>query len=136
WPVYQLDLDRVAARRDANRRNATFRGDRLSVFAPNLGTDWNAGLRPPRVAGRWQDVKAVRADTGIKGDWAERFRESRERDRRTAAEWLRERGGSDAVAAERKKLLEDNRRRGEVAQNEFSARREQWRRERRGTQPE
>ena len=77
WPVYQIKTDRFKAIRDLNQRNASVRGSQLAVFAPNLNTRWNSQLKPSRVAGRWDEVKVVRAESGIKPQWAERYREAR-----------------------------------------------------------
>jgi hypothetical protein len=85
WPVYQIETDRFRAIRDLNQRNASVRGNRLAVFAPNLNTRWNDQLKPSRVAGRWDEVKVVRAESGIKPLWTERFREARAKRKETAA---------------------------------------------------
>lgn len=135
WPVFQLDLNRVDLRRDLERRNAAFRGDRLSVFAPNMRTDWNAGLRPSRVAGKWQDAKPVRSEQGPKRDLIQHFREARDRESRVATAWLREREKNAPTSVEREKVLDANRRRSEAAQKELSAKRERWLADRRGARP-
>jgi hypothetical protein len=85
WPVYQIETDRYRAIRDLNQRNASVRGGRLAVFAPNLNTRWNDQLKPSRIAGRWDEVKVVRAESGIKPQWTERFREAREKRKEAAA---------------------------------------------------
>lgn len=77
WPVYEIKTDRFKAIRDLNLRNASIRGTQLAVFAPNLNTRWNPQLKPSRVAGRWDELKVVRAEGGIKPQWSERYREAR-----------------------------------------------------------
>jgi hypothetical protein len=111
WPVYQIQSDRYQAIRDLNRRNASVSGSRLEVFAPNLNTPWNGQLKPSRVAGRWDEVKVVRAESGIKPLWSERFRESRVKQKEDAAKTA---GPTDKV-----KQFEENRLRVGEAQRKL-----------------
>lgn len=106
WPVYRIETDRFEAIRDLNRRNATVRGQQIAVFAPNLNTRWNDRLKPSNIAGRWDDVKVVRAESGIKPEWTERFREMRVK--------RSEESKKPVDPVERKELLEGNR--GKVAE--------------------
>lgn len=106
WPVYRIETDRFKAIRDLNRRNATVRGQQIAVFAPNLNTRWNDRLKPSNIAGRWDDVKVVRAESGIKPEWTERFREMRVK--------RVEESKKPVDPVERKELLEGNR--GKVAE--------------------
>lgn len=128
WPVYQLETDRYQGVRDLERRKPRMVGNRLAMFAPNLNARWNDGLKPSRVVGKWDDVKVVRSENGIKPEWAERFRETRQKKKEEAVAWKRENAsGDDAqkkLQANREKVAEAQRA-YEVKQRELvEARRE------------
>ncbi len=125
WPVYRIETDRFQAIRDLNRRNATVRGHQIEVFAPNLNTRWNDRLKPSNVAGRWDDVKVVRAESGIKPEWSERFREMRSK--------RIEESKKPVDPVERKALLEGNRGKVAEAQRSLLEKQRQMNEARRGT---
>ncbi|QJE94809.1 DUF6600 domain-containing protein [Luteolibacter luteus] len=113
WPVYQLQIDRLKAfNQKAQERNAVFRGKQLAVFAPNFNTKWNANLKPPRLQGKWDNVKVERAEAGIKPEWRERFRDARQKQQEQAAVWVRDGG-------DRQKQLKANRQKVSVAQEKL-----------------
>ncbi len=119
WPVYQIETDRFKAIRDLNRRNANIRGNQLAVFAPNLNAQWNGQLKPSRLAGKWDDVKVVRAESGIKPEWTERFREARQKQK---SQVETKEGADRAVAA---KTLEANRTKVAAAQEKLQAKQQE-----------
>ena len=128
WPVYQIQLDRLDGKRDPEKRNAFFRGNQLAVFAPNLNTRWNSGLKPSKVAGKWDDVKIDRADNAIKPEWKDRFRDARQKQQEQAVAWTREHGDA---AADRQKQLEANRQKVADAQTKLEAKQKEMTEDRR-----
>ena len=110
WQVYQLETDRFQGLRDLAHRNSQLRGNRLSVFAPSMNTRWNAELKPRKVSAKWDDVKVVRAEGGIKPEWTERFRETRQKQKEQAVAWKRDQSaGEDTqkqLQANREKVAE------------------------------
>jgi hypothetical protein len=117
WPVYQLETDRFQGLRDLAHRNAQLRGNRLAVFAPSMNTRWNAELKPQRVAGKWDEVKVVRAENGIKPEWTERFRETRQKQKEQAVAWKRDHSAGEDM----QKQLQANREKVAEAQKTYQA---------------
>jgi hypothetical protein len=117
WPVYQLETDRFQGLRDLAHRNSQVRGNRLSVFAPSMNTRWNAELKPQKVSGKWDDVKVVRTEAGIKPEWTERFRETRQKQKEQAVAWKREHSAGDDT----QKQLQANREKVAEAQKTYQA---------------
>jgi hypothetical protein len=126
WPVYEIKKDRLEAIRDRQRRNPSIQGNRLAVFAPNLGARWNGSLKPSAVAGRWDQLKVVRAESGIKPQWAERYREMRVKRNEEVA--------TPDGGVGRAKQLEENRRKVGEAQRELLEKQRQLTESRRGKQ--
>ncbi|MEK7949035.1 DUF6600 domain-containing protein [Luteolibacter soli] len=121
WPLYQLDTDRFQGLRDLAHRNAELRGNRLTVFAPSMNTRWNAELKPQRVTAKWDNVKVERAESGIKPEWTDRFREAREKQKEQAVAWKRDNAGSEDM----KKQLQANREKVMEAQKTYQAKQQE-----------
>ena len=89
WPVRRLEFDPLGGLGRGpgieRARLGRIERDVLRVFAPNLDSEGSRGLRPSRLAGRWDRLEVDRAPGGIGAEWARRYRETRERPRDPAA---------------------------------------------------
>jgi hypothetical protein len=109
-PFYRIEEDRHG--RPGRDMRARVEGNRLRVAAPNLDVAWNEGLRPNKIKGRMESVKVERQEE-LRPEVADRFRQSREENRRKAEQSIAELGGMEKFNQGRMQTLENNRRKVE-----------------------
>lgn len=109
-PFYRIEEDRHG--RPGRDLRARVEGNRLRVAAPNLDAAWNEGLRPNKIKGRMESVKVERQEE-LRPEVADRFRQSREENRRKAEQSIAELGGMEKFNQGRMQTLENNRRKVE-----------------------
>jgi hypothetical protein len=109
-PFYRIEEDRHG--RPGRDMRAKVDGQRLRVAAPNLDVAWNEGLKPNKIKGRMESIKVERQEE-LRPEVTERFRQSREDNRRKAEQSILELGGKEKFNQGRMQALESNRRKAE-----------------------
>ena len=121
-PFYRLEVDQHARQsRDSLAMRPQVQGDRLVIPAPNIDAAWNDSLKPGRIKGRMESVKAER-DEGLNSELANRYRESRDESRRKAEQTVEELGGRDKLEQLRARRLQENRHQTETQSRQREAR--------------
>ena len=109
-PFYRLDIDRHSRPGpDALAMRPRTDGGRLRIAAPNLDAPWNAAMRPARVTSRLAASTVDRPVT-VRPEITERFHQSREENRATAEQAIRQPGGREPFNPQRPEPLDTNRR--------------------------